>query len=182
MTLSNKSPSTQAFRLMFYRRALHPELFHIQERRAFQQSSYEMESWIMPGGHVLRFQTAGQCVTELVTDQDSPMPERGLIHTLPCIGEKEFEETVGELINYVTTAQTEQLSDNLYLATYQELREFALESESLMHEWTDAEGITNLSVLDIQRYRRELHAQSYHLVGSGGFVLRTQTIFEITKH
>ena len=33
-------------------------------------------------------------------------------------------------------------------------------------------------MLDMQRYHREVHVQSYHLVAQGGIVVRTQTIFE----
>jgi len=178
MSLSNKSPSTQMFRMMVYQRALHPELFKIQDRRTNRHGDYELESWIMAGGHALRFQTAGHCVTEIVTDQDIQLPERGLLQSLPCIGEKEHEQEVGEVISFVTAVQTENLSDNLYSATFAEMRDFANEAGAMTYGWTDEDGGQNLSILDIQRFKREIHAQSYHMIASGGFVLRTQTIFE----
>jgi len=179
MSLPNKSPSTQVFRMMLYQRALHPELFNIQDRRIIATSDYELEAWVMPGGHALRFGGEGNCVTEVVCDQDVQLPERGLIHALPCIGEKEHEQKVGPSINFVTAVQTENLSDNLYLATYNEMQDFAEQSSALTYAWQDGEGANNLTVLDLQRYKGEVHAQSYHLIGSGGFVLRTQTIFEL---
>lgn len=178
MSLSNKSPSTQIFRMLVYQRALHPELFRIQDRRTFQHGDYELESWIMAGGHALRFQTGGHCVTEIVTDQDIALPERGLLQSLPCIGEKEHEEQVNERLGFVTAVQTENLSDNLYAATFAEMRDFAGETGAMTHFWADEDGGSNLSILDIQRFKREIHAQSYHLIASGGFVLRTQSIFE----
>jgi hypothetical protein len=179
MTIPNKSTSAQMFRLNVYQRALHPELVKIQDRRTTRHNLYELESWIMPAGHVLRFQSDGQCVTEAVTDQDVALPERGLIQTVLCMGEKEVDETVEEAIRYVSTVQTEFLSDNLYLATFQEMKDFADETQAMTYEWQDPDGTGNLSVLDIQRFRKEVHAQSYHLLGGGGLVLRTQTIFEI---
>jgi len=178
MSLSNKSPSTQMFRMMVYQRALHPELFRIQDRRTFQHADYELETWIMAGGHALRFQTEGHCVTEIVTDQDIHLPDRGLLQSLPCIGEKEHEQEVGDTINFVTAVQTENLSDNLYAATFAEMKDFAAETGAMTYGWADADGGENLSILDLQRFKREIHAQSYHLITSGGFVLRTQTIFE----
>jgi hypothetical protein len=36
-------------------------------------------------------------------------------------------------------------------------------------------------VLDVQRSPTDAHVQAYHLVATGGVVLRTQTIFEILK-
>ncbi len=175
----NKSPSIQTYRLLLYQRALHPELFAIQERRTTTAGGYEIETWLVPGGHVVRFQTAGQCLTEAVLDNDQQLPQRGLLHALPCLGEKEMDEVIDKAIRYVASVQTELLSDNLFSATYQEMKDFAAETEAMQFEWTDADGATNLSVLDIQKYKREIHVQSYHLIGGAGFVLRTQSIFEI---
>lgn len=175
----NKTPSVQTYRLLLYRRALHPELFGIQQRRALRHGDYELESWIMPGGHVLRFQAGQQCLSEAVTDQEQQLPERGLVEAVPCLGEKELAQDVETGLRYVTSVQTEMLSDNLYTATYNEMRDFAEEAEAMAYQWQDPEGAVNLSVVDLQRYKSEVHAQTYHLVGSAGFVLRTQTIFEI---
>lgn len=179
MSISNKTPSVQAYRLLVYQRALHPELFGIHDRRTVAQSNYELESWITPGGHVMRFQIGRQCVSEAVLGHDVQLPQRGLLHTVPCLGEKEMDEMIDNSVRYVASVQTELLSDNLFQATYTELAEFAEETEAMRFQWTDAEGSQNLSILDLQRYKKEIHAQSYHLVGSAGFVLRTQTIFEL---
>lgn len=78
----------------------------------------------------------------------------------------------------MSTVQTEQLSEALYRATYDELVAFGHENEALMHEWTDEDGGRCASIVDTQRFRREVHAQTYHLIAQGGLVLRSQTIFE----
>ena len=78
----------------------------------------------------------------------------------------------------MATVQTETLPQNLYEATYRELTEFGEESEALMYLWTEPDGGKCASILDVQRFRREVHAQSYHLIAHSGLVLRTQTIFE----
>lgn len=179
MSASNKSTSAPVFRLMLYQRALHPELFRIQGRRTITAGHYELEAWIMPGGHAMRFQTAGQCITEVVTGQDLTLPERGLLQSVPCIGEKEHEQEVGDSVNFVTAVQTENLSENLYTATYNEMRDFAAETQAMTYAWTDDDGGQNLTIVDLQRFRGEVHAQAYHLLAPGGFVLRTQSIFEL---
>lgn len=179
MSISNKTPSVQTYRLLVYQRALHPELFAIQGRRTITQSNYELEAWITPGGHVMRFQAGGRCVSEAVLSHEQQLPQRGLLHTVPCLGEKEMDEVLDDSVRYVASVQTELLSDNLFQATYAELNEFAAESEAMRFQWTDSDGAQNLSILDVQRYKKETHAQSYHLVGAAGFVLRTQTIFEL---
>ena len=180
MSISHKSSNTQLYRLMLYQRALHPELFNLQMRRTQRQPEYETESWIMPGGHLVRIAVDGESLAETVLESGDHLPETGLVHALPCLGEKDFElEPDGGKFGYVTTIQTESLTDNLYMATYREMRDFANEVNALCHEWTDGEGGNCLSVLDVQNYKREFHIQSYHLLGGSGVVLRTQSIFEV---
>jgi hypothetical protein len=179
MSLSHKSSNTQIFRLMVYRRALHPELFELQGRRRHNQAEYEVESWIAPAVHVVRFGTEGQCITEAVLEDGDHLPEHGLIHALPCLGEKDYELDDEGLLGYVTTVQTESLTDSLYSATHRELRELAAEPSALCHEWKDADGAPCMSLLVSERYKREYHIQSYHLLGGSGMVLRTQSIFEV---
>ena len=181
MSLSHKSPSTQLFRLILYRRALHPELFEMEVRRTDRHGEYEVESWITKSGHVVRFTVDGQVLTEVVIDQGDHLPETGLVHALPCLGEKDYEMQPEARIGYVTTIQTETLTDNLYLSTYREMETFARETGSVSRQWTEPDGGYGLSVLDAQKYRREFHIQSYHLLGASGLVLRTQSIFEIVK-
>lgn len=179
MSTAHKSSNAQLFRLMVYRRALHPELFDLQGRRCHRHGEYEVESWLAPSGHVVRFQIEGQCLTEAVLESGDHLPEHGLVHALPCLGEKDFGLEPEGRIGYVTTVQTEVLTDNLFMATLREMRDFAAEAEALIHEWKDAENNPCLSLLDAQKYKKEFHFQSYHLVGSTGMVLRTQSIFEV---
>ncbi len=180
MSLSHKSSNTQLFRMMMYGRALHPELFEVQSRRVQKHGEYEAETWIIPGGHVVRFQARGQTLTETVLDQGDHLPETGLIHALPCLGEKDYEmDPEDGPVGYVTTIQTETLTDNLYLATFREMRDFAQETSAISHEWKDVEGNLCMSMIDAQKYKDEYHIQSYHLLGNTGLVLRTQSIFEV---
>lgn len=183
MNVSSKSSNTQVFRLMAYQRALHPELFDLQGRRLQRQENYDAEYWILPAGHLVRFQSGKDVLVETVIERGDHLPETGLIHALPCLGEKEYEMAVDDKtpIGYVTTIQTETLTDNLYTATYREMMDFAQEVGGLVHQWTEPGGTPCLSVLDAQCYRREFHLQSYHMVGSSGLVLRTQSIFEVLK-
>ncbi|MGE3108275.1 MAG: DUF2617 family protein [Phycisphaerales bacterium] len=161
-----------------YRRALHPELFQLVGRRTLAYGGFEFEVWLIPGGHVARMQIGKACASELVTDQQTGLPVEGAVTSFPCAGEHEFEyqfEPSG--IRYMASAQTESLPENLYRATFRETVDLAIETEGLIHRWTDADGGACLSVLDVQRYGREMNLQSYHLIASGGVVVRTQSLF-----
>ncbi|MEQ9461786.1 MAG: hypothetical protein RIG82_12620 [Phycisphaeraceae bacterium] len=181
MSVSHKSQSTQSFRLLVYSRSLHPELFKLQGRRMDRHGEYEIETWLIPGGHIVRFQIPGQTLTETVIDRGDHLPESGLVHALPCMGEKDYEMEQQGRLAYVTTVQSENLTDNLYNATLKEMQDFAIETGSISHDWVDANAVPCLSLVDAQKYRKEYHIQAYHLLGSTGVVLRTQSIFEIRK-
>jgi hypothetical protein len=165
--------------MLAFRRALHPEFFGIESRQRVQHGDYETEAWIFRGGHSLRFTLNGFCMTELVLEQIDQIPDRGLISALPCAGERDFEEKVAENLMYMTTMQTETLSDHLYLGTYKEMMQHARENDSLFAAWTDAAGKPNLSLIDVQHFRTEVHIQGYQLRSDCGLVLRTQSMIQI---
>ena len=179
MTLPSRATSLQAYNMHVYRHAIHPEFFPISGRRRIQHGDYEVESWICRGAHVLRFEFDSVCVTEVVTDQLDRLPERGLITTLPCAGEKDHEEDIGDHITYMTSIQTETLSDHLYISTYNELLEHGRMCEGLNTIWTDELGRNNLSMIDMQRFADQVHVQAYHCRSDCSLVLRTQSIFQI---
>jgi hypothetical protein len=165
--------------LFLYRRALHPELFALKQRRTIPHTGYEFETWLMQGGHMLRFQIKGFCASELLTAQDTGLPTSGAVATFPCVGEKDYDHPFPEArVSYGTSMQTETLSENLYNATYNELIDLAKETDALLHIWSEADGPA-LSMVELQRYPREIHAHAYHMSPSSGLVLRTQSIFEL---
>ena len=180
MSFQSKASSLQAYNLLLYRTALHPEFFGIESVRRIEHGEYEFEAWIFRGGHALRFEHDGVCLTEIISDQTEQLPERGQVITLPCAGEKDHENSFAEKVAYVTSVQTETLTDHLYLGTYNEMLEHGRECNGLMCVWTeDAHAKPSLSLLDIQRFAEEVHVQSYHLRPDCGLVLRSQTMFKL---
>ena len=178
-TSLSKASSLQNYHMLAFRKALHPEFFGIEGRQRVQHGDYETEAWIFRGGHSLRFTLNGFCMSEVVLEQIDQIPDRGLITALPCAGERDFEEKVAENLIYMTTMQTETLSDHLYLGTYKEMMQHARENDSLFAAWTDAAGKPNLSLIDVQHFRNEVHVQGYQLRSDCGLVLRTQSMIQI---
>lgn len=178
MSVPVKSNSLQTYQTVLYNRALHPEFFPIKGRKVFRRSRYELEAWVMAGSHLLRFEHGPLCASELVTDQEGNLPDQGVVAAFLCAGERDFEHRFDrEKVTYMTTVQTETLSENLYLATFEEMMTFSRESEALTYLWDDGAGRC-LTMLDVQEFSREIHVQAYHLMAHGGLVLRTQTLFE----
>lgn len=178
MDVVAKQLSTQSFQVVLYSRALHPELFDLRNRRVVTHGRYELESWLIPGNHVLRFEMGDLCASELVIDREDNLPSTGVVTAFPCAGERDYEhEFKDHKAKYLSTVQTETLTENLYLATHREMLEHVRENESQSFSWESDFG-QNLSVVDVQPLHHEVHIQAYHLIAQGGFVLRTQSIFE----
>lgn len=181
MNTASKTSSLQAYNMLLYRTALHPEFFGIEGRRKIEHAGYELEAWVFKGGHALRFQYDEVCLSEIVTDQLESLPDRGLVATLPCAGEKDHEADFNDKVLFLTSMQTETLSDHLYLGTYNEMLEHSRECNGLVSMWKDETGRPNLSLVDMQRFADQVHIQGYHIRSDCGLVLRTQSIFQVTE-
>jgi hypothetical protein len=178
MTTPLRPSSLQSYQTILYNRALHPEFFPLKGRRVIKRSRYELELWVMAGSHLLRFEHGTMVASELVTDQEGNLPDQGVVTAFLCAGERDVEHRFDKArVSYMTTVQTESLSENLYLATFKEMEVTARETGALVYRWQDEAGKC-LSMLDMQQYNREVHVQAYHLMAQGGLVLRTQTLFE----
>ncbi|MEO1583392.1 MAG: hypothetical protein AAFR96_02330 [Planctomycetota bacterium] len=178
MDTTTQAVSTQAYQAILYERAVHPGLFDLRSRQQCRTSAGVMETWLLPGGHLLRFEIGGRCAAELMIDREGGIPDEGVVSAFLCAGEHEFEHSLPDLgLQYMLSVQTEQLSENLYAGTLREMREHAAEMGSDVFTRSTPAG-TDLSVLDVQSFHREVHVQAYHLVAQGGFVLRSQSLFE----
>ena len=171
------TPSCNAYHSLFYRKALHPDLFEIEGRRSIEHGEYQLEGWTCKGSHALLFSFQGISVTEVVTFEPEKFSDRGRVACVPCAGERDIEETVSERIEYLGSMQTETLTPNLFLDSYNDLIKYGRKEQCLMVMWPDRHG-NNLSVLDVQRYKDEVHAQGFHLRADCMLVLRTQSIFQ----
>lgn len=178
---TNKATTLQAYNLALFRGALHPEFFDIEGRRTIKHGDYDLEAWVFRGGHVVRFEHNGLCITEAVGEFVDRLPDRGHVITIPCAGERDHEQDFADRVGYMTSIQTETLSGHLYLGTFSEMSEHGASPDCLTCEWSNGHERSNLSVVDIQRYADEVHVQSYHLRGEGGMVLRTQSIFQLKQ-
>ncbi len=178
---SSRTTSLQAYNMLLYRTAIHPEFFPIADRGRLSHNGYEFESWVFRGGHVFRVPWDGCVCTEVVTDAFERLPGKGLITTLPCAGEKDHEAEVNDKLIFMTSMQTETLSDHLYNSTYLELLEHGRLNEGLMTVWTDEANRHNLSMVDTQRYSDQIHVQAYHCRSDCSLVLRTQSIFQVKR-
>jgi hypothetical protein len=164
--------------IVLYNRALHPDTLALKGRRVVKHGEFELEAWVLPGSHMLRFDYRKLCVCELLTDQEAAPPLEGQVTSCLCASDRDFEHRfVKDRVTYITTVQTETLSDHLFACTRHKMSEHARINRSLSYTW-DGEAGRCLSLVDIQRMTKQVHIQSYHLRAGARQVLRTQSIFE----
>ncbi len=179
MSNSLKPSGLQLYQVVLYNRAIHPEFFPLKSRQVKKMNDYELESWLMNGSHLLRFEHKGLCASELVADHSHELPQTGIVNAFLCTGEHEFDHAFKrDHANYMTAVQTETLSDHAYVSACDEYLQFAKVNSAQIHEWRDHGGKC-LSVVDVQPHKDQVHIQAYHLIAQTGMFLRSQTIFEL---
>ena len=182
MSNRTKQRRSGGLTLLLYQRTLHPELFKILATEQVSRRAYEADIWLVEGGHVIGFTAGKNTLAEVIVTGPNQLPDRNLIQSIPCRGEKYHETTVGGNIRYMISTQEEQLTQTLYDATKHEIASYAAKRE-LMTAETPATGETGgfLSVLDIERRSHELLVQSFHLFDETQMVIKTQAIIEVIK-
>lgn len=168
--------------LLLYQRALHPELFHIHTAQQFSRRAYDADVWLVEGGHVVTYNAGENTLVELIAFRSEPPTDRGLLQTIPCRGERYHEMVAPGGIRYMISTQEEQLTSTLYEATKHEISTYAQRRELMIADTpstSDLGGI--LSVLDIECRSHELLVQSFHLFDENCMVIKTQSIFEVSK-
>lgn len=181
MSNQAKSSSTPLYQVSLYSKALHPELFHLKGRRVHSKNSnFELETWLMNGSHLLRFEHGRLCLCELVTDQDHrELPTAAAVGTFVCASEHDYEHLFArEGVNYMTTVQAETVSEHQYFQAHEEYLALAKERNSLAHQWQDELGAC-LSLVHVEQSKTDVNIEAYHLQALTRTVLRSQSIFEL---
>jgi hypothetical protein len=182
MSNRTKQRRSGGLTLLLYQRTLHPELFKIFATEQVTRRAYEADIWLIEGGHVISFSAGKTTLAEVIVTGAHQLPDRGLMQSIPCRGEKYHETMIGTNVKYMISTQEEQLTQTLYDATKQEIHSYAAKRE-LMYSDNPATGDMggSLSVLDIERRSHELLVQSFHLSDDNQMVIKTQAIIEVIK-
>lgn len=181
MSNRTKQRRSSGLTLMLYQRMLHPELFKIHRADQVARRTYEADIWLVEGGHVITFTSGKNTLTEVIVNGAPALTDRGMLHNIPCRGERYHEMTHAN-VKYMISTQEEQLTQSLYDANRMEIASYGAKRELMMVDvpsTTETGGF--LSVLDIERHSQELHVHSFHLFDDSLMVIKTQGIFEVSK-
>lgn len=167
--------------LCLYQRAIHPELFHIQRVKRVEQARYTAEVWIIGLSHLVSVQVGNQILTELITEDNELLPKTGLATSFRFRGERDHAQSF-DGIKYILSTQVERLTPQLFPATHRDYVHFAQNRGLFVSfdEWSHS-GLAPFSFLDFDARDHEFHVHAFHAFPEELTLLKTQSIFEITK-
>lgn len=181
MTLHLKPPSSSTHHVVLVDREPHPDVFAPRGRRIIESPHWTLECSVFSGGHVIRFHRQDMTAWEILCSESAVACAPPALATVPAVGDRDFEYAFERhKIVYMHTLQSESLAENVYddelQAQVDQARSNA--STTLVHRYRDEAGHC-LSMLEFQRYPKQVHVHAYHFMASGGQTLRTQTLFEL---
>lgn len=163
-----------------FQRPLHPELFRIYARRHLKTERYEMLLWATGCSHVVSVFADDNCLTELISGPDQPLPRRGLVERFPFRGPRTHKCTLSRGLSYMTDFQIEKMSPNLYRQSHIDLQRFA-RNRGLFVAFggASAEGLEPFSYIDFEARRDELHIHAFHAFPEQLTIIKTQSLFDL---
>lgn len=163
-----------------YQRALHPELFRINQVKRVEQRRYTAEIWIVGLAHVVTVQYGKGILTELITDEAEVLPKAGLATSFPFRGERDHAQSFGDEMRYILSCQVERMTPNLFPSSHRDLMKYAQKRGLFMmfDEWR-TEGIAPFTFVDFEAREHEFHVHAFHAFPEASTLLKTQSIFEV---
>ncbi len=162
-----------------YRRALHPELFHIYLDKHLVYGDFQADIWICGLSHLVTVQTNGAMVTELAAVPDELLTDRNLITQFRFRGERDYQCRLNDELRYIFSSQVEEMTEHIFRTTYRDLMRYASKKGLLVQypQWA-TNGLEPFSYIDYETRAHELHIHAYHAFPGEWRILRTQSIFE----
>lgn len=164
-----------------YKRAIHPELFHIYLTHRVRQQRYQAEIWITGLAHVVTVQAKDEILAELTSVNSELLPESGQVTTFRFRGERDHDETPGKTLRHIMSSQVERMTTNLFEPTYRDLLRHA-RRRGLLQEFDQWEcnQMKPFTFIDFEARDRELHLHTFIAFPEEATLLKVQSIFEVT--
>src|ERR1700730_10718049 len=134
MSVQLLRPRVSDLVFQLYGRPLHPEFFHILAVRKVQREDYELTVRITRTGHVITWENADVCLTEVAAAADQELPQRRRLLHYRLRGEYNANLACAHGIHYQMSFQVETLPPEIFLQVHDELRADG-EKRGLLHNF-----------------------------------------------
>ena len=170
----------ESLKLVLFERPLHPELFDIHEEIRIRKPSWDAQVWITGCTHVASFSGGDQTLTEVLADNGIPLPQRGLVFSIPFKGEKSHERRCNGGIHYMMNFQVETMSARVYRKTHQDLtRRGEAHGTFVTYPKWRTDSLTPFSYITCDSRPNGLHIMTFHAYPDATTIIKTQSIFEL---
>ena len=183
MEVGCEKQSLQTLHFYLYRRALHPELFHIYQEQTFDLAQYEAKIWIVGLSHVVTIRRRnGAALTALTSNENEVLSDLGLVERIRFRGERNCQTNWDDGLRCIMASQVEVMSENLYRQCHMELLQHARRRGMFveMGQWASSD-LLPFTYIDYQSRPAELHVDAFHTFPDDCAMLKMQAIFEVRR-
>ncbi len=181
LELGQISQRVEDLHFFLYHRALHPELFRIDEVRSLRQKRYSAEIWVIGLSHLIMVQTNNQVITEVIAPDSELLPKMGMVTRFRFRGEKDHNQGFEHDVQYIMSSQVERTTANLFTASHRDLIRHAEKRGVFVKfpEWASNGDPEPFTFIDYEARESELHIHAFHTFPDELTLLKTQSIFEL---
>jgi hypothetical protein len=178
--LEHVRQSVGQLRYYLYSRALHPELFHMDQAQTLRQRRYQADVWIVGLAHVVTLRFKNVTIAEVAAAPGEALPQRGLVTSFKFRGERDETREFDDGLQYIFSSQVEQMTENVFKACHDDLLADA-KRRGMHMTYPDraTNGLVPFSYLSTEGRDNEFHVHAFHLFPDECTILRTQSIFEV---
>ena len=165
-----------------YQRSIHPEFFHVHQVKRIEQRRYQAELWIVGLAHVAAVHYGHHVLTELITDDSESLPKVGLATSFRFRGERDHTQSFNNGGRYILSTQVERMTPQLFPATHRDYLHYGRNRGvfAQFDEWA-YDGLAPFTFIDYDARDSEFHVHAFHVFPEEMTLLKTQSIFEISK-
>jgi hypothetical protein len=178
--MQTKAAPRKSHRLVIIRGGFRPPGMELPSRQyAVAQSGYRVFVLVWRGRHSVTLVRGDLVLSEVLWEREVPIPEGDIIRTLASNGSPTCPCKVDfRGVRVVANAECERLDEQAYAATYRDLKAHGEERSATVVTWS-VHGWESASIVLVEALRSEVRVEAYHLLGSKGLVVRTQTNFAL---
>jgi hypothetical protein len=179
MSIPLLRPAVSDLVFQVYNRPLHPEFFDILATRKVQHEKGEILVHITRTGHVISWQDAVQCITEVTAASDQEMPESHRLLSHRLRGEHHGIQRRCGKVRYQASFQVEVLPLEIFLHIHDEIRADG-QKRGLFHDFQPNHrlGIAPLGFITVEARPGCLFLTTFHTFPSENTVVKSQSLIE----
>lgn len=179
MSVDFVRPRVSDLIFQLYARPLHPELFEIVDVRRIKRPDYSLTLQITRTGHVITWDSADVCLTEVATAYGQDLPEKRRLLHCRMRGEHSRRIDCAHGICYQMSFQVENMLPEIFLHTHDEILADG-QKRGLLHNFQPNHRLTvaPLSLVNVETRPDYLVLSCFHTFPAENTVVKSQTLIE----